>query len=152
MKKSPSKVAHNRPQFFFQYCQSAQNQLKSHFLFHKNVSLRNFYIMTLGVVILLWLHPCFGFHFCLPVLFLEWLQYRQDAVKFHNLHEVWAEWLMTELVCNELLPDAFAFVARTSQLCFEIRQSTILYAGLLFHLDKWLVDQASDVPSIIFFP
>ena len=34
----------------------------------------------------------------------------QDAVRFHNLHEVWAEWLMTELVCNELLPDAFAFV------------------------------------------
>ena len=60
----------------------------------------------------------------------------QEAVRFQNLHEVRAEWLMTELVCNELLPDAFAFVARTSQLCFEIRQPTILYAGLLFHLDK----------------
>ena len=28
---------------FFQYCQAAQNQPKSHFLFHKNVSLRDFY-------------------------------------------------------------------------------------------------------------
>ena len=32
---------------FFQYCQPAQNLPKSHFLFHKNVSLRDFYIMTL---------------------------------------------------------------------------------------------------------
>ena len=47
MKKPPSKVAHNRPNFFFQYCQPAQNQPKSHILFHKNVSLRDFYIMTL---------------------------------------------------------------------------------------------------------
>ena len=43
----PSKVAHNWPQFFFQYCQPAQNQPKSHFLFHKNVYLRDFYKMTL---------------------------------------------------------------------------------------------------------
>ena len=35
MKKPPSKVAHNRP--------------KSHFLFHKNVSLRDFYVLTLHV-------------------------------------------------------------------------------------------------------
>ena len=41
MKKTPSKVAPNQPPIFFQYCQPAQNQLKSHFLFHKNVSLRN---------------------------------------------------------------------------------------------------------------
>ena len=40
MKKMPSKVA--------QYCQPAQNQPKSYFLFHKNVSLRDFYIMTLA--------------------------------------------------------------------------------------------------------
>ena len=33
----------------------------------------------------------------------------------------------------------------------EIRQSTMQYAGLLVCLDKGLVDQASDVPSIIFF-
>ena len=33
----------------------------------------------------------------------------------------------------------------------EIRQSTIYYAGLLGRLDKWIVDQESDVPSIIFF-
>ena len=30
-----------------QHCQSAQNQPKSHILFHKNGSLRDFYIMTL---------------------------------------------------------------------------------------------------------
>jgi hypothetical protein len=45
--KRHSKVAYNRPPFFFQYCQPAQNQPKSHFLFHKNVSLRDFYMMTL---------------------------------------------------------------------------------------------------------
>ena len=43
MKKTPSKVAHNRPNFFF----SVANQPKSHFLFHQNVSLHDFYIMTL---------------------------------------------------------------------------------------------------------
>ena len=47
MKKLPSKVAHNRPNFFFHYSQPAQNQPKSHFLLHKNFSLHNFYIMTL---------------------------------------------------------------------------------------------------------
>ena len=36
------KDAPNRPNFF-----SVANQPKSHFLFHKNVSLRDFYIMTL---------------------------------------------------------------------------------------------------------
>ena len=34
-------------QFFFQYCHPAENQPKSHFLFHKNISPRDFYIMTL---------------------------------------------------------------------------------------------------------
>ena len=33
--------------FFFRYCQPAQNRPKSHFLFHENVSLCAFYIMTL---------------------------------------------------------------------------------------------------------
>ena len=33
----------------------------------------------------------------------------------------------------------------------EIRQSTIYYAGLLRQQDKRIVDQESDVPSIIFF-
>ena len=48
MKKPPSKVAHNRPRpFFFQYCQSAQIQPKSQFLFHKNLPPRDFSIMTL---------------------------------------------------------------------------------------------------------
>ena len=32
----------------------------------------------------------------------------------------------------------------------EIRQSTIYYAGLLGRWDKRIVDQESDVPSIIF--
>ena len=48
MKKLLSKVAHNRPKrFFFQSCRPAQNLPKTHFLFHKNVSLHDFYIMTL---------------------------------------------------------------------------------------------------------
>ena len=33
----------------------------------------------------------------------------------------------------------------------EIRQSTIYYAGLLWRWDKWIFDQASDVPRIIFY-
>ena len=33
MKKLPSKVAHNRPHFFFQYCQPEQNQPKSQIFF-----------------------------------------------------------------------------------------------------------------------
>ena len=49
MKKTPSKVAHNRPNFFFQYCQPTQNQPKSQFLFHKSCSLRNLCIMILFV-------------------------------------------------------------------------------------------------------
>ena len=51
MKKPASKVAHNRPQVYFQYCQPAQNQPKTNpnlILFHKNGSLCNFYIMTLS--------------------------------------------------------------------------------------------------------
>ena len=40
MKKQPLKVAHNRP-IFFQYCQLAQSQPKSQFLFHKNCSPRD---------------------------------------------------------------------------------------------------------------
>ena len=50
MKKMPSNVAHNRPPFFFQYCQPAQNQPKSQFLFHKFCSPREFCITTLNVV------------------------------------------------------------------------------------------------------
>ena len=53
IKNPPSKVPHNWPQTFFissMYWQLAQNQPKSHFLFHENVSLRDFYLMTLGGV------------------------------------------------------------------------------------------------------
>ena len=46
MKKLPSKLLIMGP-IFFQYCQPAQNQPKSHILIHKNVSLRDFYIMPL---------------------------------------------------------------------------------------------------------
>ena len=47
MRKLLSKVAIIGPKLFFQYCQPAQKQSKSHILFHKNGSLRNFYVMTL---------------------------------------------------------------------------------------------------------
>ena len=47
MKKLASKVSHNLPNYFFQYCQPAKNRPKSHILFHKNGSMRDFYIMTL---------------------------------------------------------------------------------------------------------
>ena len=63
MKKPSSKVAHNQPQFFFQYCQPAQNQPKSHFLFHKNASRCDFYIMTLSTDIKDWaLKSCSSWH------------------------------------------------------------------------------------------
>ena len=38
-----------------------------------------------------------------------------------------------------------------SEISLKIRQSTIYYAGLLGRWDKRIVDQESDVPSIIFF-
>ena len=44
----PSNVANNRPQFIFEYCQPAQNQPKSQFLFHKSCSPRDLCIMTLA--------------------------------------------------------------------------------------------------------
>ena len=44
-KNHPQKLLIISPHFF-QYCQPAQNQPKSHFLFHKNISLRDFYTMT----------------------------------------------------------------------------------------------------------
>ena len=47
LKKPPSKVAHNWSRPFFQYCQSAQTQPKSQFLFYKNLQPRDFSIVTL---------------------------------------------------------------------------------------------------------
>jgi hypothetical protein len=54
MKNLASKVAHNRHNFFsFQYCQPAQNQPKSYILilFHKNDSLRDFYLLTYSAAV-----------------------------------------------------------------------------------------------------
>ena len=51
MKKSPSKVAHNRPQSFFSVLTTGQKLPKSHILFHKNGSLYDFYLMTLHMSI-----------------------------------------------------------------------------------------------------
>ena len=48
IKKTPSNVAHNRPQFFFQCCQPTENQLKSQFLFHKICSPRDLCVITLS--------------------------------------------------------------------------------------------------------
>ena len=45
-KNHPQKLLIIGPQFFFQYCQPAQNQPKSHFLFHKFVA-TSIHIMTL---------------------------------------------------------------------------------------------------------
>ena len=49
-KNRPQKLLFIGSNIFFQYCQSAKNQPKSHFLFQKNVSLRAFYKMTLFVI------------------------------------------------------------------------------------------------------
>ena len=90
LKKLPSKVAHNQPNFFFQYCQPAQNQLKSHILFHKDDSLLDVYIMTLLLVaaanfsLIYKMHdfqdgnPCtlwisFFFFFCLISFYIKWV-------------------------------------------------------------------------------
>ena len=53
LKKPPSKVAHNQPNFF-QYCQLAQNQHKIQFLFHKNCSPCDLCVMAL--VVSVWQH------------------------------------------------------------------------------------------------
>ena len=50
MKNLPSKVAYFMAQFFFQYCQPAQKQPKSQFLFHKNCSPRDLCILTLDIL------------------------------------------------------------------------------------------------------
>ena len=47
MKKTPSKVAHNRINPFFPVLPSCPKQPKSQFMFHKNCSPRNLCIMTL---------------------------------------------------------------------------------------------------------
>ena len=50
-KHGPKKLLIISPNFFFQYCRSAHNQPKYLFLFYKNVSLLDFYIMTLiGII------------------------------------------------------------------------------------------------------
>ena len=46
-KNCPQKLLIMGPKVFFQYRQQAPMQPKSHFLFHKNVSLHDFYTMTL---------------------------------------------------------------------------------------------------------
>ena len=43
------------------YCQPAQNQPKSHILFHKNGFLRDFYLMT-EINLILSLYQMFFFH------------------------------------------------------------------------------------------
>ena len=46
-KQHPQKLLIINPNLFFRYCQPAQNQPKSQFLFHKNCSPRDICIMTL---------------------------------------------------------------------------------------------------------
>ena len=61
-KNHPQKLLIIAPKFFFQYCQPAQIQPKSQFLFHKNCSSRDLCIMTLCVMptrqVFLSLHCC----------------------------------------------------------------------------------------------
>ena len=57
MKKTTSKVAHNQPQIFFQYCQPAQNQPKSQLQFHKNCSPHDLCIITLPVAAFMTIYP-----------------------------------------------------------------------------------------------
>ena len=89
MEKLPSKVAHNRPNFFFQYCQPAQNQPRSHFLFHNDDSLRDFYIMTLGASIIcpvikkILKGPNFGRLYYMSACILAFIFDNYDF--FHNL-------------------------------------------------------------------
>ena len=51
MKQTTTKVAHNRPKYFFQHCQPAQNQPKSQFMFHENCSLRDLRLLTLILLV-----------------------------------------------------------------------------------------------------
>ena len=51
LKKTASKVAHNRPKFVFSVMPPAQIQLKSKFLFHKNLPPQDFSIMTLTLAL-----------------------------------------------------------------------------------------------------
>jgi hypothetical protein len=47
MKKPPPKVVYNRPTFFFSVLPTRPKSAQISYIFHKNCSLRNSYIMTL---------------------------------------------------------------------------------------------------------
>ena len=52
MKKPPSKVAHNRPKLFFSVLPTGPKSAQISYSFHKNGSLRDFYIMTWDIDIM----------------------------------------------------------------------------------------------------
>ena len=58
--------------------------------------------------------------------------------------------LKSEIYCSNLGEKVTALLTHHRQSP-QIRQSTAYYAGLIRRWDKRIVDQASDVPSIIFF-
>ena len=71
MKKLPSKIAHKWPIFF----QPAQNRPKSHFLFNKNVSQRNFYIHHYNDFGLDLLTDMWNIHSCMNRHLISWTNY-----------------------------------------------------------------------------
>ena len=83
MKTTPSKVVYNWPKFFFYDCQPAQNQPKSQFLFHKNCSLHDFFIMTLNAGYgALWLADAALPYIVGGVIFLLWLGFTVEMFIF----------------------------------------------------------------------
>ena len=70
------------------------------------------------------------------------------------LHTVVFEifWHMIEVVAKLIMISNWDSTGRLSLAAgwLKIRQSTIYYAGLLGRWDKRIVDQESDVPSVIF--
>ena len=56
--------------YFFQYCQPARNQPKSYFLFHKNVTLRDFYILTYNYLVI----ELQETSSLIPIMFLKFLK------------------------------------------------------------------------------
>ena len=66
----------------------------------------------------------------------------------------WGQWswsvFLVQISFTPTLNVKFWAISPAPTQIQEIRQSTIWYVGLLVRLDKWLINQASDVPSITF--
>ena len=86
----------------------------------------------------------------------------RDSKSNHNLIKnyvcLFVSWVgsnlcLTNWICICRVPQEWSVLtfSKAKNTLQKIRQSLTYYAGSVGQLDKWIVDQASDVPSINFF-